>query len=542
MPILFHSSRYSLIITLIWALLTASVILTSIQFCDDRLIYTLDDPYIHMKVAQTILQGGYGVNLSEYSSPSSSVLYPLMLAGADLLGMTSAGPLILNLIAGAGAVYLGSLFLERHVLGSDVTGKSALFLYPLGVLLIFAVSAVALPMTGLEHSWHVYLVVAALFGLVEMLSAQDGVSWGLIAAIVLIPLVRFEGVAFSCAAILALALTGHWKPALTAMALMTVSLVAYGAIMSRLGLPLLPASVLLKSNAASAVVDSRGYFSIARATLGNLIGKLSETGSISKTGSLNHPQGILLLVMIVLMFRGWALTPAGLERRNSAVIAAVASFGLIAHIFAGKFGWFARYEVYVVVLGLLAVLFTLRYSIRESVTRHDWNAQIVMLLAVAIVVIPYLEAALVTPLASRGIYEQQFQMHRFVTNFYREPVAVNDLGWVSYKNDAFVLDLEGLGSEPVRRLRMTGTYGATQMSEVTAHYGIGLVMIYESWFGSVPPSWRRIAIMHTESVTSFSGDVSFFVTPDADIGRVTKALADFQSSLPRRVTLEIDHL
>jgi hypothetical protein len=56
-------SRYS--ITLIWALLSAIVILASIYLCDGRLIYTLDDPYIHLKVAQTILRGRYGINFSD---------------------------------------------------------------------------------------------------------------------------------------------------------------------------------------------------------------------------------------------------------------------------------------------------------------------------------------------------------------------------------------------------------------------------------------------------------------------------------------------
>ncbi len=63
-------SLYSVTITLIWALLSAIVILASIYLCDGRLIYTLDDPYIHLKVAQTILRGGYGINFSEYASPS----------------------------------------------------------------------------------------------------------------------------------------------------------------------------------------------------------------------------------------------------------------------------------------------------------------------------------------------------------------------------------------------------------------------------------------------------------------------------------------
>jgi hypothetical protein len=119
------------------------------------------------------------------------------------------------------------------------------------------------------------------------------------------------------------------------------------------------------------------------------------------------------------------------------------------------------------------------------VGRNEWKAQVAVLLAVAILVAPYLRSEFLTPLASRGIYEQQFQMHRFVADFYREPVAVNDLGWVSYQNGAFVLDLTGLGSELVRRLRTAQAFGAAKRAEITAHYDIGLVTVYESWFFSV---------------------------------------------------------
>ena len=91
----------------------------------------------------------------------------------------------------------------------------------------------------------------------------------------------------------------------------------------------------------------------------------------------------------------------------------------------------------------------------------------------------YVKAAVYTPIASEGHYDQQYQMHRFVTDFYKEPVAVNDLGWVSYGNNAFVLDLEGLGSESVRGLRAAHAFDAAHMAGLTSHYNVGLVMIYE---------------------------------------------------------------
>ena len=38
--------------------------------------YSLDDAYIHLSLAQNISAGHYGINLSEYSAPSSSIIWP----------------------------------------------------------------------------------------------------------------------------------------------------------------------------------------------------------------------------------------------------------------------------------------------------------------------------------------------------------------------------------------------------------------------------------------------------------------------------------
>jgi hypothetical protein len=110
--------------------------------------------------------------------------------------------------------------------------------------------------------------------------------------------------------------------------------------MSHLGLPLLPSSVLTKSPVAEAIADSQGGFSIVKSIVRTL------------RGSFLNPQGIFLLLMVSLMYCGWALTAAEVERRNVAVVAGVANFGLFVHALAGRYGWFARYEVYAVAIGL----------------------------------------------------------------------------------------------------------------------------------------------------------------------------------------------
>jgi hypothetical protein len=42
--------------------------------------YTLDDPYIHLALAKNIWYGNYGINFVEPSAPSSSILWPFLLA------------------------------------------------------------------------------------------------------------------------------------------------------------------------------------------------------------------------------------------------------------------------------------------------------------------------------------------------------------------------------------------------------------------------------------------------------------------------------
>ncbi|MBN2327748.1 MAG: hypothetical protein JXR73_11395 [Candidatus Omnitrophica bacterium] len=42
--------------------------------------YTLDDAYIHLALSENIIHGHYGINPGECSSPSSSILWPFLLA------------------------------------------------------------------------------------------------------------------------------------------------------------------------------------------------------------------------------------------------------------------------------------------------------------------------------------------------------------------------------------------------------------------------------------------------------------------------------
>jgi hypothetical protein len=65
----------------------------------------------------------------------------------------------------------------------------------------------------------------------------------------------------------------------------------------------------------------------------------------------------------------------------------------------------------------------------------------------------YVEAEAEIPLASTNIHIQQAQMARFVADYWRQPVAVNDLGLVAYRGGEYTLDLWGLASQEARIAR-----------------------------------------------------------------------------------------
>jgi hypothetical protein len=51
--------------------------------------FSLDDPYIHLALASHILDGHYGINPNEAAAPSSSILFPFLVATLLKLGGSS---------------------------------------------------------------------------------------------------------------------------------------------------------------------------------------------------------------------------------------------------------------------------------------------------------------------------------------------------------------------------------------------------------------------------------------------------------------------
>ena len=496
----------------------ALLIVSLVGQTDGRLFYLLDDPYIHLSLAENILSGHYGINPGENASPSSSILYPFLLVPLLAFGLGDFAALALNLIGVFGSVWIiAGLIADAF---ADRSGRFGPMDFLIIVATLIAINAFALPLVGMEHTLHVYASLAILNGLIRL--PTNGVGVGLILGIIAAPLLRFEGFALSGAALIALVLWGYWARAILIGVVIAAILAAYVATMTNLGLPILPSSVMVKSSASAAAVgtDMGGAFSA-------IVTNLQEALAYRQAKVLAIGAALLMIGLVAL-------------RPNKGVTTAgfVALAAAIAHLAVGRYDWYSRYEIYIIAT-MLAALFSVWGPALSALSK---SAAVKGVLAVAIGFsgYSYLLDTLRSPAASRGIYTQQFQMHRFATEFYPHTVAINDLGWMSYRNETHVVDLWGLGSEEVRKLKAEQGIQADWIDAIAREKGAVYAMIYDFWFdGQVPETWCKIGSLSAPSVFAGHDTVSIFLIDPPAKDSLTAALAEFSTTVPTETEIAI---
>jgi hypothetical protein len=213
-----------------------------------------------------------------------------------------------------------------------------------------------------------------------------------------------------------------------------------------------------------------------------------------------------------------------------------------AHMLVGQFGWYARYETYIIVpVALLVLVYWIE---RPPFALHAKLAASgpapVLLLCFAM--FPHLWALCTVPLASRNIYEQQYQLHRLLTEAFPYPVAVNDLGLTSFRNDRYVLDVYGLGNEEIRRTLQQAA-ASTVVRQTTARlarqHGVRAALVLRAMRSRVPEEWPLVAQLHSRPprITASASDVDVYAAGPENESALTAALRSFEPTLPPGTTL-----
>jgi hypothetical protein len=519
---------FPLALTAVGAILLG-LFLSILKLNNGTFVYSMDDPYIGLALSDQIRHGNYGMNSGLHAAPSSSILYPFLLAPASGTLLHPYLPLMINTLAlFATLVIIWRLFTHLGF-AQDTFGMVAQAIALL--LLAVCLNLIGVVFTGLEHNLHIMMVALTIYGLALFLDKGKMPAW-LPAVIVLSPMLRYEGIALSLAALMVLALRGRWRTALGILAIIIFFMGGFSAFLVHLGLPPLPSSVLSKSDVAANGIngaDTIFFHSIVQNTWNMAF----------------IPIGALLLVIgVAAASRCLLELPVQPRRWSAQGLMALLLLCLIgAHSAAGQFGWMDRYEDYALAGTVLIGMCLMREMIRNALLNKKTRLIYFCGTAVALIVfcLPYIRSITRVPLAANNIYEQQFQMHRFVNDFYRGPVAVNDLGLISYHNPNFVLDLGGLASEKARILKASDA-SAEEYRAFVAGGGVHLVIIYDEWFpDQIPASWIKVASMDLsrERVSSAQEEVQFYAADDATASQLRPELQSFSRSLPLEVNLTI---
>ena len=466
-------------------------------------VYSLDDPFIHLALSEQLVNGHYGINAEEPSSPSSSILWPFLLTPTARTGLHVYTPLAICWASAMGLVWGLRRLLQAAKLsdGTDLLGGLA------PVILAVFLNTVGLVFLGMEHMMHVAVCVLVVAGLADVDAGPDGrLPWWLISALLVCPWLRYEGVALTLLGCLCLAWRGHARAGLLIGAASLIIVGLFSGFLSAVGLPLLPSSVLVKlaSEGANPIRD-------------RLFEMVSEPARV-------------LTILLSASFAWVALNRRDPRTRGLALLAAGVS---AAHAVAGKYGWFGRYGAYQFAVAWSVGVFVLRDPLRALVERRGQWAALGAFSVLCLPLFPYVVTTLRTPAAAADIYTQQHQMHRFATEFVRAPVAVNDLGSVAYRNPAYVLDLWGLGSDEARRARMNGGDADWMHSAALAHR-VQVAMVYEDWFPELPAAWQRVGFIRNPTALEVSGSdtVSVWAVDSGYAESARRALRTFADTTP----------
>ncbi|HEU4765652.1 MAG TPA: hypothetical protein VFT93_08400, partial [Candidatus Eisenbacteria bacterium] len=223
--------------------------------------------------------------------------------------------------------------------------------------------------------------------------------------------------------------------------------------------------------------------------------------------------------------------------RAERALAGVMTFAIAAHASGGGYGAYHRWEMYIVAATLITVLWLERRPIRALADRASPVRVGAMAGAWCLVLAGrYIFGLSTVPLAANNIFEQQYQMHRFVTQFERRPVAANDIGWVSYRNLNVVLDLVGLGSEGF----VSDDGGAVRveaLQRAVENRRIEVAMLYDEWVPQLPPGWRRMGELRLSrpKITPAFETVAFYATGVGSYEDALRRWESFRATLPPRV-------
>lgn len=505
----------------VFLVLLALLTYKSIQTNDGVLVYTLDDPYIHMAMAKNLSEHGiFGVTSYAFSSSTSSPLWTLLLAlFYKIVGVSDWIPGILATCFGLLMLYEGHSLCR--MINIQAFGRIVVCLF-----IVYFTPLIAVVSTGMEHAMHAYFALILLHMALAFANNPERrtllyMCIGGFCAVA----TRYESLFLAAPLGLWLISLKHWKAAVLLGILSCAPVVIYGIFSVFNGSFFLPNSLMLKGTFPS--IDG----------LEALINTLGFRG-FSFLTKTKH-----LYVICILLLLGCSLVRKTNRHLSTCALCIVGT--ILLHLQFATTGWFYRYESYLIVIawpimgglycGLREILFFQALDWQNRTTRGA------LFLCTVLFLWPLHCRAKqsfddVVP-ASHHIYRQQYHMARFLRQMYPAGgcVALNDLGAVAYYTNAKILDLWGLGTIEVTRAKRNGQFTADVVRQLLEFYQPQVIMLYADCFVGRMPDILIPAAEWTIRDNYFRKTVTFYALSDAAANDLKQRLIQYQRLLPESV-------
>lgn len=480
-------------------------------------VFLTDDAYIHASLAKNlVLHGVLSVSPPDYSSCASSIIWPLLLGGCfAIFGIHLWIILALNAIFAVGSLWVADCLMEE--LAGENFLKIRIFVL---LLLVVAASLVVQTFVGLEHNLQILTILLLLRAATRVLAGEAGEQKALCVYGVLAVMCRYESV-FAIMLIFAFLCwqrrfgLGILLSVLSAMPVVLASV--YGISKGAL---LLPNSLLLKSTAADrfrlfpslAWPTDYPFFLLVSGGALTLVCLLLVSAQFSKNKSWRLPDKPRVFLYLVT-----ALT--------------------LMHYQFARTGWILSYEAYLVALALIACAcaFVIYARNQKSPTESRDILLVYVAMVLVLVGIRIYQSDVILQKGFRQIYLQQFQMARFLAQYYPgAPIAINDIGLMTYYQPRKIVDVYGLASTEITKLKLHGQFDAASLSRITERNGVRVALVYREPLGSaLPPEWKLAGAWKLPEHYIVGGDtVSFYALNDSELGPLRQALSNYASCLP----------
>ena len=506
-------------------------------------LYVIDDAYIHMAIAKNFaLHGVYGITRYYFSNASSSPLWTFLISlGFKVFGLKIWVPFLLALLSGLGVIAALTWIYRRE--GVSIRDASVFLL-----LTLFLTSFWGLTFTGLEHLLQILTMSLALWSAAAILSGRDDryLYYILFVASPVAAVTRPESWALLGGIFLLFLVARRWRLAVAYVVLSFLPVLLVGLWSKAHGNGFLPNTYYLKGTKGKGFTDLFYYTpklthlsaqSALTAALSYLLWATRRDDTLRKVVLL--PVGGFALILLLGLSKNLPLFLNegifvdryylnGVPALIFALSLLAAKFGLllvllglyngtlrwskpltlsfllatvlVAHFHRGGFGWFFRYEAY-----LIALTLSFYPLLSRDLPRVRPSVLGVM---AAFLSIPLLIRGLtvlkdIAP-AVRITYLKNYHLALFVKkHFNGKGIAMDDIGYVSFLSDAKVVDFVGLGTYDVAKAIQEGRFNTDFMRYIARKYGVVAAVLRPSWYvkyGGLPGEWLVVGTWKVEDV------------------------------------------